>query len=90
MLKDVISVEPLEAFRVRLQFEDGVAGVIDLAKYVSFRGVFEPLRDPAYFRQVRVDAELGTIVWPNGADLDADVLYASVTGEPVRLQTVQH
>ncbi|MFM2125230.1 MAG: hypothetical protein RL328_1681 [Acidobacteriota bacterium] len=89
MLKDVISVEPLEGFQVRLRFENGVVGVIDLARHVSFRGVLEPLRDPAYFRQVRVDAELGTIVWPNGADLDADVLYASVTGEPVRLQTVR-
>ena len=89
MLKDVISVEPLEGFQVRLRFENGVVGVIDLARHVSFRGVLEPLRDPAYFRQVRVDAELGTVVWPNGADLDADVLYASVTGEPVRLQTVR-
>jgi hypothetical protein len=89
MLKDVISVEPLEGFQVRLRFEDGVVGVIDLAKHVSFRGVFEPLRDPVYFRLVRVDAELGTIVWPNGADLDADVLYASVSGEPVRLQSVR-
>ncbi len=38
--------------------------------------VFEPLRqDPRLFRTVRVDAGLGTIVWPNGADLDPDVLH---------------
>ncbi len=37
--------------------------------------IAEPVRnDPALFRSVRVDAELGTIVWPNGADLDPDVL----------------
>ena len=37
--------------------------------------MFEPLReDPKLFRQVRVDDELGTIVWPNGADMDPDVL----------------
>ena len=35
----------------------------------------EPLREPALFGQVRVDEELGTIVWPNGADLDPDVLH---------------
>jgi hypothetical protein len=38
--------------------------------------VFEPLRrDPELFRRVRVDHELGTVVWPNGADLDPDVLH---------------
>jgi hypothetical protein len=35
----------------------------------------EPLRDLAFFRQVRVDPELRTIVWPNGFDLDPDVLH---------------
>ena len=39
-------------------------------------GVFEPLLDPAFFAQVRVDPVLCTVVWPNGADLCPDVLYA--------------
>jgi hypothetical protein len=46
-------------------------------------GVFEPLKDPAYFRRVRLAPESGTIMWPNGADLDADVLYSAVTGKPL-------
>lgn len=37
--------------------------------------MFEPLRDVAYFAQVVVDEELGTVVWPNGADLAPDVLH---------------
>jgi hypothetical protein len=37
--------------------------------------VFEPLADPDFFAQVRVDNELGTVVWPNGADLDPLVLH---------------
>ena len=41
------------------------------------------MRDPAYFAQVRVDPELGTVVWPNGAELDPDVLYARLTGIPI-------
>ena len=79
MLKDIISAKAVGDYRVQLRFEDGVEGVVDLAKQVSFRGVFEPLRDAAYFAQVRVDPELGTVVWPNGADLDPDVLYEEVT-----------
>ena len=39
------------------------------------RSMFEPLRDVGYFARVTVDAELGTIVWPNGADVAPDVLH---------------
>jgi hypothetical protein len=83
MLKDVVAVEALEPYRLRLVFEDGVAGEVDVARLVPFEGVFAPLRDPAGFRAVRVEPEAGTVVWPNGADLDPDVLYAEVTGVPV-------
>ncbi len=44
------------------------------------RGIFAALQDPDFFAQVRVDAEAGTIVWPNGADLDPDVLYEAAHG----------
>ncbi|MFM7192421.1 MAG: DUF2442 domain-containing protein [Microcystaceae cyanobacterium] len=45
---------------------------------MKFTGVFEPLKNPEYFAQVKVNPELGTIQWPNGADLDPDVLYAAL------------
>ena len=48
---------------------------MDLAPYLH-GPIFEPIRaDPAAFRGLHVDAELGTVVWPNGADIDPDVLY---------------
>ena len=75
--------QPLDNYRLRLRFGDGIEGVVDLSSTLSFRGVFEPLRDPSFFRQVRVDPELGTVIWPNGADLDPDVLYANVTGQEI-------
>jgi hypothetical protein len=70
----VRSVRCAEGFTVELDFTDGTTRVVDLDPYL--RGpVFEPLRrDPALFRQVRVDPVLGTIVWPNDADIDPDVL----------------
>lgn len=70
------SVEPLEGFALRLGFDDGTTREIDLEDEL-WGPVFDPLRqDPALFRQVRVDEELGTIVWPNGADMDPDVLHS--------------
>ncbi|MFO1047106.1 MAG: DUF2442 domain-containing protein [Geminicoccaceae bacterium] len=83
MLKDVVAVEVTRPHRLRLTFEDGVSGEVDVARLVDFEGVFAPLADPEQFRTVRVSADAGTIVWSNGADLDPDVLYAEVTGEPV-------
>lgn len=85
MLKDVTAVEPLDNWQLYLQFEDGVEGVVTLTRLVPLTGVFAPLRQPDYFAQVRVDPELGTICWPNGADIDPDVLYSEITGEPIEV-----
>lgn len=83
MLHDIVEVRPLEKYRLKLRFDDGVEGIVDVGARVPFDGVFAPLEDPEYFRLVRVDAELGTVVWPNGADLDPIVLYRLVRGEAV-------
>jgi hypothetical protein len=56
---------------------------VDLAEAIVFTGIFGPLKDRAYFIQVYVSPDVGTICWPNGADVDPDVLYALVTGEPI-------
>lgn len=70
----VVGVEHLGAFRLRLTFSDG------LVRELNFDGVlegeiFEPLHDSAEFAQVLVDTVAGTIAWPNGVDLDPDVLH---------------
>jgi len=75
MLRDIVSASPLDSHRLRIRYEDGVEGIVDPGSLISFRGAFAPLKDPAYFSQARVDPELGTVSWPNGADLDPDVLY---------------
>jgi hypothetical protein len=75
------TVKVLEGFAVRLGLSDGSEKTVDLSPYM--RGpIFERLRqDPLLFRQVRVDEELGTLVWPNGADIDPDVLILERTPE---------
>ena len=68
------SVEPLDGYVLRLTFSDGSTREVDLEPEL-WGPVFEPLRDLAVFRQVTVVDQLGTIVWPNGADMDPDVLH---------------
>ena len=76
MLKDIVAVKPLAEYQLWLRFENGIEGVVDISQLIPFSGIFAPLQDLAYFAQVQIHPELGTIVWQNGADLDPDVLYA--------------
>ena len=75
MNKDVTHVECLGGTRLRLAFEGDERRDVDVRELVAFDGVFEPLNDPSFFRQVTVNPDVGTIVWPNGADICPDVLY---------------
>jgi Protein of unknown function (DUF2442) len=74
-LVDITDVEVIGQYRLRLTFEDGTVGDVDFTDR-DWRGVFEPLRDPAYFARVAVDPEAGTIAWPNGLDMAPEPLYA--------------
>jgi hypothetical protein len=86
MLKDVVEVRPIGGYRIHLRFEDGVEGDLDLGTLIEFKGIFAPLLDEKEFAKVRLHPELGTITWPNGADVDPDVLYANLTGKRIDLE----
>ena len=73
-MNDVVEVRYLRDYTLWLRFEDGSSGEVDIKP--SLKGpVFEPLRDIEFFKQVRIDPEIGTIVWPNGADVAPETLY---------------
>jgi hypothetical protein len=74
---EITAVEHLGGHRLRLRFADGFVGDVDLAEQVRDAAgpMFEPLQDIEYFGKVAVDTELGTVVWPNGADLAPEVLH---------------
>ncbi len=78
MLIDIVEVKVLKNYQLFLRFEDGVEGVIDISKLIPFQGVFCDLKDLNYFASVKLDKELGTIVWDNGADLSSSFLYSCI------------
>jgi hypothetical protein len=84
-------VRYLGDYRLELGFSDGLRREIDLRERIAGRGgVFRPLADFDFFKQVQVEPEAGTIVWPNGVDFCPDVLYSLATGQPIDvLQTVK-
>ena len=87
MTNHIVEVAHLGDQRLFLCFADDRAGEVDLAPLLQFTGVFEPLRDPEFFAQVRVNPDIGTMVWPNGADHCPDVLRHHLAGELLPSQT---
>jgi hypothetical protein len=73
-LPAVAGVAVVGDHRLRLLFDDGTVGDVDFSSR-TWTGVFEPLSDPAFFGQVRVDEQAATIVWPNGVDMAPEPLY---------------
>ena len=85
---DITGVEVVAEHTLRLTFADGTVGDVDLTDH-QWRGVLEPLRDPAFFAEVRVDPDPGTVAWPNGFDLAPEPLYEEArrsSAEPASAQ----
>ena len=76
-LPSVVQAEYRGGHSIRLTFNDGVETTLDFSEWLA-GPIFEPLHDVEYFKQVRVDPELGTITWPNGADIAPETLYARI------------
>ena len=69
---------------LELTFSDGKRGVVDLTNRVMGKGgLYQALEDEQFFRKVSVNADLGTVVWPNGLDICPDLLYSLVMGKPL-------
>ena len=75
----ISTVKVLDNFRVQSGSTDGRQKTVDLEPFLH-GPIFEPIKNNrAYFKTVKVDKELGTIVWDNGADIDPDVLIEGLT-----------
>ena len=77
----VVGVAVLRPHVMRLLFDDGVVRDVQYVPREARGSLLEPLDDPAYFGQVRVDAEAHTVVWPNGLDLAPEVLHGDFEPE---------
>jgi hypothetical protein len=70
----VQAFEHVGPYTIRIVFDDHTEQVVDFRPVLSGE-LYEPLRDPAVFSQVRLDPEASTLVWPNGADFDPAALH---------------
>lgn len=81
-MKHLVSAQPLPGYQLRLRYDDGVEGVVDLSAEVG-RGVFKAWEDANHFASVRIAHNGRTVEWPGEIDLCADSLYLEITGMTV-------
>jgi Protein of unknown function (DUF2442) len=70
----IVAVKVVGDFALDLRFDDGSQRIVDLSE-VLVGEIYGPLRDPAEFARVALDAEAGTVTWPCGADFDPATLH---------------
>jgi hypothetical protein len=70
----VSSFEQIAPLTLKIQFDDGTSQTIDFRPVLKGE-LYGPLQDPTLFAQVRIDPEVHTLVWPNGADFDPAILH---------------
>ena len=78
MLVHITDSRYVAGYTIWLRFSDGAEGEVDLSAEL-YGEVFEPLRDLEAFKKFRLDPEMETIAWPNGADIAPEFLRSKVT-----------
>jgi hypothetical protein len=83
MYHDVTEMLILDGYKLQLTFDDGKSGVLDCKPFIDKGGVFSKLRDPEFFKSVKINDELGVLTWDDEIDIAPETVYSIVTGSPL-------
>jgi len=73
----------IERYQLKLRFENNECMLVDLQSHLDGK-IFKPLKDISYFKVVKLNEDIDTIVWPNNADFSPDFLYE--IGQPIKIK----
>ena len=59
----IVAAEAVIAGVLKIRWNDGYEGIVDIRGLLNAGPIFEPLRDPEYFRSVQVEAYGHSIFW---------------------------
>jgi len=83
MSHDVVSATYKGEYKVEVIFDDGKGGIVDFSKYLDKGGVFSRFQDINFFRNFKINKELGVLTWQDEIDIAPETLYAQATGTPL-------
>jgi Protein of unknown function (DUF2442) len=83
MIQDVVSASYKGGYKIEVSFDDGKRGVVDFSRYLDRGGVFDRFKDINFFRNFRVNEELGVLTWQDVIDVAPETLYAEATKTPL-------
>jgi len=83
MLKDVISANCRGGYKIEVRCEDGASGIVDFSKYLSEGGVFEKFKNMEFFKNFKINEELGVLTWGDEVDIAPETLYSEATNSPL-------
>ena len=78
----IIAFEILQEYKIKICFNDGVEGKVDLSDLVG-KGVFILWNDAKEFAKVSINPETHTLTWPGGIDICPDTLYEDIISAKV-------
>lgn len=85
----VKDVNYVSGYKLLVTFEDDVVKLVDMEPYLDGE-IFEPLKDIDYFKTVRVNPDINTIVWDNDADVSPDFLYEIGVKQKAKVKSKSH
>ena len=83
MIHDVVSASYKGEYRIEVTFDDGKRGVVDFSKYLDKKGIFDRFKDIRFFKNFRINEELGVLTWQDEIDVAPETLYAEATRTPL-------
>jgi hypothetical protein len=83
MIHDLVLASYKGEYKIEVQFDDGKGGVVDFSRYLDRGGVFDRFKDIAFFKQFKINKELGVLTWQDEIDIAPETLYAEATQTPL-------
>jgi hypothetical protein len=84
MYYEIVKVKHIKDYCLEVEFENGEKGTVDLSEYTQKGGVFAPLKEIEFFKQVFIHPDFGVLSWSGDIDIAPETIYIKATGKSLK------